>query len=61
MGGMKMDQAFAVNEDHLYWLKEMVSTFDLPDESKALRCLLDYAMHEGDADAIFGEIRCKHC
>ena len=61
MGGMKTDRTFDVNEDHGYWLKEMATKFDLPDEHKALRCLLDYAMTDGDLDAIFGEIRCKHC
>ena len=50
-----------LNEDHVAWLKEMASKYDLPDEHKALRCVLDFAMQDADPDTIFQEIRCRHC
>ncbi len=61
MGGMKIDRTFELNEDHVEWLQRMASKFDLPDEHKALRCVLDHAMTDADADVIFGDIRCNHC
>jgi hypothetical protein len=61
MGGTKVERGYELNEDHVEWLREMAAKFDLPDEGKALRCVLDFAMTEADADAIFGEIRCNHC
>ncbi len=45
----------------LAWLQEMVETYGLADEAKALRILVDYAMSDGDRDLIFDEIRCHHC
>ena len=61
MGGIKVPEEFEVNEDHLTWLKAMAEKHGLPDSSKALRVVLDYAMQEGDEPTIFEEIRCHHC
>jgi len=61
MGGIKIQREFELNEDHADWLKEMASKFDLPDDGKALRCVLDFVMTDGDPDVIFGEFRCNHC
>jgi len=61
MGGTKIERPFEVNDDHVDWLKQMASKYDLPDEGKALRVLISYAMIDGDLDAIFSEIRCQQC
>ena len=61
MGGIKIDHKTELNADHVEWLKEMASKYDLPDEHTALRCVLDYAIDEADADTIFTEMRCRHC
>jgi hypothetical protein len=61
MGGTKVEHAFEINPDQLAWLQEMVESYALADEAKALRILLDYAMSDGDRDLIFDEIRCHHC
>lgn len=46
---------------HAY-LKEMARKYNLADESKALRCLIDYAIEQKDAEkSIFQEIRCVDC
>ena len=61
MGGAKIKHEFDINEDHLKWLKEMAAKYSLPDESKALRVLIDFAKTDGDSDLIFDVIRCLHC
>jgi len=49
--------------DHLDWLANIVEKFELPDESKALRILLDYVIEEADEEDIFDieNMRCRHC
>lgn len=43
------------------WLAEMAKKFDLPDASKALRCLINYAQEKDEEAIIFDEIRCDDC
>lgn len=44
------------------FLEQMVTKYDLPDVSKAMRCLINYARgEEALRDDIFEEIRCYHC
>ena len=52
-----------LESDQLTWLDQVVSDYDFPDESKALRVLIDYAIQDGDADLIFSpeNMRCQHC
>jgi hypothetical protein len=57
----KVKETFEVCEDQLSWLDAIVEKFDLEDRGKAVRILLDYGATDGDADAIFGSIRCRHC
>lgn len=52
---------FHVQERHVSWLRAMKERYDIFDEHKALRILFEYAMQEGDADHIFGEVRCANC
>lgn len=61
MAKSKVTESFSIESDQLAWLQEMARAYDLPDASKALRVLLDYAGEEGDPDTIFGTIRCRHC
>ncbi len=43
-------------------LEQITDKYDLPDKSKALRCLLDYAEEkESDWDDMFATIRCNRC
>lgn len=44
------------------YLRKMAKKYDLEDESKALRCLVNYACEETDQEqSIFEEIRCLDC
>ena len=41
-------------------LEQIVDKYDLPDKSKALRCLMDYVEEkEDDQDDMFATIRCN--
>jgi hypothetical protein len=51
-----------LKERQLNYLKEMAQKYGLADESKALRCLVDFAIEKKDAqDDIFQQIRCLDC
>lgn len=61
MAGYKTKVMFEIHPDALQMLKTIVEKYQLPDESKALRCLLDYAATDGDWDTIFAKVRCRRC
>ncbi len=61
MGGIKVEHAFELNDDHVDWLKEMTEKYALDDEGKALRIVLDYVMEAADLNTVFEVIRCNHC
>ena len=42
-------------------LQTVAERYSLPDTSKALRCLLDYAATDGDWEEIFEKVRCRRC
>lgn len=47
---------------HWKYLQEMVKKYQLPDESKALRCLIDHAITNPATEAaIYTEVRCLDC
>ncbi len=59
----KIELTLSLESDHLDWLSEIIQDYDLPDESKAIRILLDYAIEAADKDEVFSpdNMRCKHC
>lgn len=57
----KIDATFALEQDQIDWLTDMAKSWNLPDASKALRVVLDHAIHDGDEDDIFGAMRCRRC
>lgn len=59
---MNEESTYELKPDHIEYLQKMASKYDLPDASKALRCLLNFAMQELEHESnIFEEIRCPHC
>ena len=51
-----------LEKDMMSFLEQMTTQYDLPDVSKAVRCLVDYALCvETARDDIFAEIRCDTC
>jgi hypothetical protein len=61
MASDKITVEFEIQPEALALVDEIVAAYDLPDRSKAIRCLLDYAAEDGDRDAIFGTVRCRRC
>ncbi len=61
MAGVKVKVPFEIQPDSHEMLRTIAGRYELPDASKALRCLLDYAATDGDWDEIFGKVRCRRC
>jgi hypothetical protein len=58
----KKEISFEIYSDSEEMLKQIVDKYDLPDKSKALRCLMDYVEEkESDWDEMFATIRCNRC
>ena len=59
----KVDVTITIEEDHLEWILSVTEKYDLSDESKTFRVLLDYAIEDSDQEEIFSEdnMRCRHC
>tara|TARA_Y100000996_G_scaffold306610_1_gene243476 strand:- start:335 stop:523 length:189 start_codon:yes stop_codon:yes gene_type:complete len=58
----KKDVSFEIYSDSEKMLEQIVDKYDLPDKSKALRCLLDYVEEkETNWDDMFTTIRCNNC
>ena len=53
--------SFELYEDQQEWLTKMQKQFGLPNESKTLRVLIEFARAEADPDVIFNNIRCTKC
>ena len=58
----KRPHTIHLTDQQFEFLTGMKSEFNLPDESKVVRCLVNFASADGtDRPAIFGEIRCPEC
>ena len=55
------EQSTALYGDQVAFLKEMAATYNLPDEHKAMRVLVEHARRDGDQEEIFKMIRCSRC
>jgi hypothetical protein len=62
MSGLpKLRVTFEIYPDSWEMLQDVTKKYQLPDPSKALRCLLDYAATDGDWHEIFEKVRCRRC
>ena len=62
MAGDKSSVTFEINPDALQMLEKITDKYELPNNSKTLRCLLDFVSEkESSWDAIFKKIRCIRC
>ena len=58
----KKDVSFEIYSDSEKMLEQITDKYDLPDKSKALRCLMDYVEEkESDWDDMFATVRCNRC
>jgi hypothetical protein len=61
MNKAKVIAKLEIEADQQEWLAQMAAEYELPDAAKALRVVLDHAMMDLDADAIFMAVRCRRC
>ena len=61
MSAGKIKIEFEINSDSRDFLKDIQGQYNLPDLSKTMRCLLDFAQTDGNLDQIFKQIRCNRC
>ena len=61
MSAEKIKMEFDINSDSRDFLKDVQAKYNLPDISKTIRCLLDFAQNDGNLDQIFKKIRCNRC
>ena len=58
----KKDVSFEIYDGSEKMLDQIVEKYDLPDKSKALRCLMDYVEEkESEWDEMFATTRCNRC
>ena len=58
----KKDVSFEIYSDSEKMLEQITDKYDLPDKSKAIRCLMDYVEEkESDWDDMFATVRCNRC
>lgn len=62
MAGTKVTHEIVLNEDHMSFIRNMKDQYNLADESKAFRVIVDYLITNPDAHAtVFDERRCLRC
>ena len=58
----KQEHTVELKERQVQFVDRMVEKYGLPDRGKAIRILIDFAMHEtGDQKRIFEDTRCSSC
>ena len=57
----KLRVTFEIYPDSWKMLQQITEQYQMPDASKTLRCLLDYAATDGDWDQLFKQVRCRRC
>ena len=58
----KNDVTLVLKDSQTDYLKTMAEKYGIADESKVVRCLLDFAIQNPDQETVFyQEIRCLDC
>ena len=58
----KVLYSFELEKDMMQFVEEMTAKYNLPDVSKTMRCMVNYAREvETAQEDIFAEIRCLSC
>ena len=58
----KKNVSFEIYSESERMLEQIIDKYDLPDKSKALRCLIDYFEEkESNRDDMFATIQCNRC
>ena len=62
MAGPKETYEVELNPDQMAFIRSMKEKFDIADDSKTIRIVIDHLMVTQDIhDAVFGQTRCLRC
>ena len=62
MAGPKETYEVQLNPDQMAFIRSMKEKYEIADNSKTLRVVIDYLMVTQDVhDAVFGQSRCLRC
>ena len=62
MGGQKRSYEIELNTDHMGFIREAKDKYNIADENKVMRIVLDYLITNPQShDSVFAEPRCLRC
>ncbi len=62
MAGLKTTYQIDLNEDQYQFLQSVKEQYNIPDESKAMRIVVDYLLSNPQIhETVFSESRCLWC
>ena len=62
MAGPKENYEVQLNPDHMAFIRSMKEKYEIADDSKTFRIVIDYLMVTHNVhDAVFGQSRCLRC
>ena len=62
MAGNKQTFEVELNPDQMAFIRSMKEKYEIVDESKTIRVVMDYLMTTQNVhDAVFGQTRCLRC
>ncbi len=62
MAGVKETFEIDLNPDHMALVRNIAEKYDIADEGKVLRIIMDYmTVNPGIHDDVFTEVRCLRC
>ena len=62
MAGDKQTYEIELNPDQMAFVRSMKEKYNLPDEGKTMRVIMDYLITNTDAhESVFTQVRCLRC
>ena len=62
MAGDKQTYEIDLNPDQMAFVTSMKEKYNLPDEGKALRVIMDYLISNAEVhESVFTQVRCLRC
>jgi hypothetical protein len=62
MAGIKESYQVDLNADHMSFVQSAREKYEIADDGKVMRIILDYVMTNHDIhDTVFKEVRCLRC
>ena len=62
MAGDKQTYEVSLNPDQMAFVESMKEKYNLPDEGKAIRVIMDYLISNAEVhESVFTQVRCLRC